>query len=145
MHHPFQKINIVVIPYHPAKSLQATTLSFIFILVTYILKLDSNWNTMQQVRILVTLCLEQRNRTYKLEFFRACLCPILTYRTCNFAIQSPLQPCTTCLSHGVQFLQYCFKEIKKWANQDIVVPIIIQIKPRLFFQMNQTKVFQKNY
>ena len=34
-----------------AKSLQATSSSFISILILITLQLDSNWNTMQQVRI----------------------------------------------------------------------------------------------
>jgi hypothetical protein len=50
IHHLSWEI-IVVIPSHLAKSLQATTSSFIFILMIMALKLDSNWNTMQQVRI----------------------------------------------------------------------------------------------
>ena len=45
----FWNIN-VVIPYHLTKSLQAITLSFISILIGLWLELDSNWNTMQQVR-----------------------------------------------------------------------------------------------
>ena len=51
IHHPCWEIHIVVIPYHLAKSLQATTSPFIFILIIMALELDSNWNTMQQVRI----------------------------------------------------------------------------------------------
>ena len=51
IHHPCWEIHIVVIPCHQAKSLQATTSSFIFILILLSLEMDSNWNTMQQVRI----------------------------------------------------------------------------------------------
>ena len=50
IHHPCWEIHIVVIPCHLAKSLQATTSSFIFILMLKSLELDSNWNMMQQVR-----------------------------------------------------------------------------------------------
>ena len=41
----------MVIPCRQAKSLQATISSFIFILILEKLELDSNWNTIQQVRI----------------------------------------------------------------------------------------------
>ena len=115
-----QYLENIVIPPHLAKYPQATTSLFIFILIIWTLELDSNWNTMQQVRILVTLCLEQRNRTYKLEFFKACLVDLATSQ-----LKSPLQPYTACLSHGVQFSQYfCQRNQKKWANQDFAVPII---------------------
>ena len=45
------KIHIVEIPCQLAKSLQETISSFIFKLIVIILELDSNWNTMQQVRM----------------------------------------------------------------------------------------------
>ena len=50
-HHPCLEIHIVVIPCRQAEHLQATNSSFIFILIIDILELDSNWNTMQQVRM----------------------------------------------------------------------------------------------
>jgi hypothetical protein len=50
IHHPFWKGD-VGIPYQLAKSLQPTTLSLNFILMVLQLELDSNWNTVQQVRI----------------------------------------------------------------------------------------------
>ena len=61
----------VVIPYHLAKSLQATTLSFISILMVLRLELDSDWNTMQQVRIntkyiIVIFVSRAKKRTWKL-------------------------------------------------------------------------------
>ena len=49
--HPCWEFHIAVIPCHLAKYLQATSYSFVFILVIFILELDSNWNIMQQVRI----------------------------------------------------------------------------------------------
>ena len=58
IHHPCWEIHIVVIPCHQAKSLQATTSSFIFILILLFLELDSNWNTMQQVIIHSIMCWE---------------------------------------------------------------------------------------
>ena len=51
IHPPSWEIHIVVILFHLAKSLPATTSSFIFILIIKTLELDSNWNIMQQVRI----------------------------------------------------------------------------------------------
>ena len=51
IHRPCWEIHIVGIPYHLAKHLQATNSSFIFILILLVLELDSNWNTLQQVRI----------------------------------------------------------------------------------------------
>ena len=51
IHHPCWEIHIVVIPCRLAKHLQATNSSFIFILILYLLALDSNWNTLQQVRV----------------------------------------------------------------------------------------------
>ena len=42
LHHPCWKIQIAVIPYHPAESLQATNSSFIFNLMLQPLELDSN-------------------------------------------------------------------------------------------------------
>ena len=51
IHHPCWEINIVVIPCRLAKHLQATISFFIFNLVEVTLELDSNWNTMQKVRI----------------------------------------------------------------------------------------------
>ena len=56
----------MVIPCRLTKHLQATNSSFIFILIINILELDSNWNTLQQVRIhtqsrfLFILCLCQK-------------------------------------------------------------------------------------
>ena len=59
MHHSCWEIHIVVISCHLAKSLQATNYSFIFIRMDITLELDSNWNTMKQVRILQSImCLE---------------------------------------------------------------------------------------
>ena len=46
IHHPCWS-NIVGIPCHPAKSLQATISFCIFILVLLALELDSNWNTVR--------------------------------------------------------------------------------------------------
>ena len=72
IYHPIW-IHIVGIHCHQAKSLQATISSFIFNLIIYSLELDSNWNTMQQVRIptiqiLGPLTLELRKRAFKLIF-----------------------------------------------------------------------------
>ena len=119
----------IVIPHHLAKYLQATNFSFIFTLMGMAHQLDSNWNTMQKVRILVSLCLEQRNRTYKLKFFKACL---LTYfdlpnlqllnskALCNRAQLAFLMECS--------FHNIVSKKSKKiWANQDLAVPIIIYV------------------
>ena len=51
-HHPCWEIHIVVIPCRLAKHLQATISFFIFNLVEVTaLELDSDWNTMQKVRI----------------------------------------------------------------------------------------------
>ena len=46
-----QYLENIVIPPHLAKYPQATNSLFIFILIIQTLELDSNWNTMQQVRI----------------------------------------------------------------------------------------------
>ena len=65
IHHPCWEI-ILGIPCRLATHLQTTNSSFIFILIINILELDSNWNTLQQVRIhtqsrfLLTLCLCQK-------------------------------------------------------------------------------------
>ena len=56
IHQTCWEIHIVVIPCHPVESLQATTSSFIFILIKGVLELDSNWNTMQQVRMYSKYC-----------------------------------------------------------------------------------------
>ena len=61
MHHSCWEIHTVVIPCHLAKFLQATNYSFIFIRMDRTLELDSNWNTMKQVRIL------QSNMSLELE------------------------------------------------------------------------------
>ena len=61
VHHPFWEIRIAAIPCRQAKSLQATNYSFIFIRMDLTLELDSNWNTMKQVRIL------QSNMSLELE------------------------------------------------------------------------------
>ena len=50
IHHPYSEIHIVAIPCHLVKSLQATTSSFVLFLIFMALQLDSDWNTMQQVR-----------------------------------------------------------------------------------------------
>ena len=67
IHHPCWEILIVVIPCHLAESLQATISSFIFNLIIFTLGLDSNWNTMQQVRIQAKYyVLRARKRTRKI-------------------------------------------------------------------------------
>ena len=50
IHHPYSEIHIVAIPCHLVESLQATTSSFVLFLIFLALQLDSDWNTMQQVR-----------------------------------------------------------------------------------------------
>ena len=50
IHHPCSEIHIVAIPCHLVESLQATTSSFVLFLIFMALQLDSDWNTMQQVR-----------------------------------------------------------------------------------------------
>ena len=84
IHHPCWEIHIVVIPCHPAESLQVTISSFIFILILISLELASNWNTMQQVRIptiqvLDPLTLDLRKRAFKLNFFKAIPLPNHTF------------------------------------------------------------------
>ena len=114
----------IVIPHHQAKSLQATNSYFIFNLMGLAHQLDSNWNTMQQVRILVTLCLEQRNRTYKLEFFKAWLVTYFDLPHLQLRNSKALQ-----IRAQLAFLRECgfhnivFKEPKKCATQDLAVPI----------------------
>ena len=97
----------IVIPHFHLldKSLQATNSSFIFILMSLAHQVDSNWYTMQQVRILVTLFLEQRKSW---NFSKCDLWPILTCRTCNSRSQKP--------SATVRLPQYCFLGIKKMGN-----------------------------
>ena len=50
-HQTSWKIHIVGIPCQIAKSPQETISSFVFKLMIMALELDSNWNTMQQVRM----------------------------------------------------------------------------------------------
>ena len=50
-HHQYWEIHFVVILCHLIKSLQVTTSSFVFFLMILKMKLDSNLNIMQQVRI----------------------------------------------------------------------------------------------
>ena len=66
----------MVIPCHLAKSLQATTSSFIFILMLKSLELDSNWNIMQQVRSHTKYYVSRtRKRTRK--FFLSYKCQLI--------------------------------------------------------------------
>ena len=78
-----QWLEDIVIPFFHLldKSLQATNSSFIFILMGLAHQVDSNWYTMQQVRILVTLCLEQRKRHTSWNFFKAWLVTYFDLRT----------------------------------------------------------------
>ena len=79
--------------HHHAKSLQATNSCFIFDHPMHLAhQLDSNCHTMQTVRNLVTLCLEQRNSMYiQVGIFQTMTCDlcILICHTCNSATQKP--------------------------------------------------------